>query len=113
MVRIFARRQAPATVAGSLLVLALVLGGCGSEGGATSDATATSKAANGDWSAEALGRESQNAPVTPVVINSVLGVGTNRVAIGLFTRERQLVTDATNAQLRLFSLEGDRGLFVS
>ena len=115
MLRISARSQVLAPVAGGLLMLAiaLALGGCGSEGGAPTDGTPTSKATTSDWSAEALGRESQNAPITPVVINSVLGVGTNRVAIGLFTRERQLVTDATNTQLRLFSIEGDRGLVVS
>ena len=95
----------------SVILIAPALGGCGAEG--PEEATGTSTAASSDWSAETLGRESQNATVTPVVINSVLGVGTNRVAIGLFTRERQLVTDATGAQLRLFSLEGDRGLFIS
>ena len=113
MPRKYARSQALTALAGGLLLLAVALGGCGGEGGATTDGAATSKAAVSDWSAETLGRESQSATVTPVVVNSVLGVGTNRVAIGLFTRERQLVTDATNTQLRLFSLEGDRGVLVS
>ncbi|MSP22174.1 MAG: hypothetical protein EXR66_04045 [Dehalococcoidia bacterium] len=51
--------------------------------------------------------------MTPIVINSALGVGVNRIEIALFGKEQQLVTDATNAKLRLFSLEGDRGLLVS
>ena len=112
MFRLPRRRQAFVPLSAAV-VLVLALGGCG--GGATDggSATATVPATSSDWSAAALGRESQNAAVTPVVINSVLGVGTNRLAIGLFTRDRQLVTDASNARLRLFSLEGDRGLLVS
>lgn len=103
-----------------LVLVALFAAACGAGGASSTDGTSsTSKstsgapAASGEWSAEALGREAQAAPVTPIVINSILGVGTNRVLIALFTKDQQLIADATNAQLRLFSLEGDRGLQVS
>lgn len=65
------------------------------------------------WSAEALGREAQRAPVAPVLVNSAPGVGVNRLAFGLFDRSGQLITSATDTKLRLFSLDGDGGALAS
>jgi hypothetical protein len=106
------RRSLRALTTGFVAALALLAGACGN-GGAGDGGSSSGGAATSDWSAQALGKEAQNASVTPVVINSALGVGTNRLAIGLFDAKAQLVTDATNTRMRLFSLEGNSGTFVS
>lgn len=100
-----------------LLAAAILLTGC--LGGAVetpSGPTAGSAGSAGaslSWSAEALGREAQRAPVTPMLVNSAPGVGINRLAFGLIERSGALVSTATGAKVRLYALQGDTGTFVA
>ena len=63
------------------------------------------------WSAQAIA-SSQDAPLIPVLVNSQVGVGTTRIAFGLFSREGALLSEAT-ASVQLYTLDGDAGTLVS
>lgn len=79
---------------------------CGGGGNSLGDPTAP-----GAWSAEALAVEGGRA-VFPIVVNSQLGVGSNRLAFGFFSTENALISDAV-ADVRLFTLDDDNGTLVS
>ena len=66
---------------------------------------------NDSWSARAIAVDS-NTPVQPVIVNSQLGVGSNRLLFGLFDRTGALISSA-EANLRLYTLNGDTGTLVS
>lgn len=95
----------------AVLLTALLLGCSGSSDGAGGAGGGTTS--SGDWSAETLGREAQSATVTPIVVNSAPGVGVNRLAFGLIDKNGGLVTTASDAKVRLFTLQGNNGSFVS
>jgi hypothetical protein len=64
-----------------------------------------------DFSAEAVG-EAFNPDVQPVIVNSALAVGPNRLTLGLFTSERALVQNAEGS-LRLYRVgDDDSGALV-
>ena len=63
------------------------------------------------WSAQAIAFP-QDAPLIPVPVNSQVGVGTTRIAFGLFSREGALLSEAT-ASVKLYTLDGDAGTLVS
>jgi hypothetical protein len=96
-----------------VLALTLLLAACG--GGSTGEPGTETPASSGElsWSAEALGREAQRAPVTAMLVNSAPGVGVNRLSFGLIERSGQLVLGATDVKARLYTLEGDLGTPVS
>ena len=96
---------------GALALVALVAA-CGSDDDDDDDGGGEIAAAGTvDFSARAVG-EAFNPGVQPVLVNSALGVGPNRVTFGLFRDDRSLIMDAT-ATLRLYRVDGDRGTFVS
>ena len=96
---------------GALALVALVAA-CGSDDDDDDDGGGEVAAAGTvDFSARAVG-EAFNPGVQPVLVNSALGVGPNRVTFGLFRDDRSLIMDAT-ATLRLYRVDGDRGTFVS
>ena len=108
------RALRPCPLIGALALVALVAAACGGygddddgdDGGAEAAAAETV-----DFSAQAVGA-AFNASVQPVLVNSALGVGPNRVTFGLFRDDRSLIMDAT-ATMRLYRVDGDRGTFVS
>ena len=63
------------------------------------------------WSAQAIAPP-QDAPLIPVLVNSQVGVGTTRIAFGLFSRDGALLSEAT-ASVKLYTLDGDAGTLVS
>ena len=63
------------------------------------------------WSAREIAQDA-DAPVIPILVNSQLGIGQNRITFGFFDRDGALVSDLT-ADVRLFTLDGDAGSFVS
>lgn len=79
-------------------VVALLAAACG--GGGDDDS----------WSAQAIAFP-QDAPLVPVLVNSQVGVGTTRIAFGLFSREGALISEAT-ASVKLYTLDGDAGTLV-
>ena len=95
-----ARRRVRAALALGVALAALALAACGGgEGGAAREL---------DFSARAVG-EAFDPAMQPQVVNSALAVGPNRIVVGLFNAERELVQDAEGV-LRLYRLgEDDRG----
>ena len=64
-----------------------------------------------DFSAEAVGR-AFDPDVQPQIVNSALGVGPNRLTIGLFNSDRALIQDAAGT-LRLYRVgDDDTGTLV-
>ncbi len=63
------------------------------------------------WSAKETAQDAE-APVIPILVNSQLGVGQNRITFGFFDGGGALVSDLT-ADVRLFTLDGDAGTLVS
>ncbi len=88
--------------------LMLLVAACADAPEGTSGAAST-----GDWSAEALGREAQRAAVTPMIVNSAPGVGVNRLSFGFIEQGGGLVTTLTEGRVRLYTLQGNTGTFVS
>ena len=84
-------------LAAVVVALAVLTVACG--GGSDEDA----------WSARAISESLEGAPAQPILVNSSLALGPNRLSFGLFDRDGALVSDAS-ASLRLYSLEeNDRG----
>ena len=92
-------RHGPA-LAAVVVALAVLTVACG--GGNDEDA----------WSARAISESLEGAPAQPILVNSSLALGPNRLSFGLFDRDGALVGDAS-ATVRLYTLEGDTGTFVS
>lgn len=46
------------------------------------------------WDARSVGQTVANVPFTPIIVNSNLGVGKNRLSIALFDDNQEFVTDA-------------------
>jgi hypothetical protein len=67
--------------------------------------------ADDDWSLNAVA-SAPDAPVQARLVNSQLGVGRNRIAIGLFDASGSLLSTAEGARLRLFTIQGDTGTFA-
>lgn len=67
--------------------------------------------ADTSWSAREIAQDA-DAPLIPILVNSQLGVGQNRITFGFFDRDGALVSDLT-AEVRLFTLDDDAGTFVS
>ena len=86
---------------------------CGGSADAPEGGSAASSRGSTDWSAESLGREAQRAPAIPVIVNSAPGVGVNRLAFGFIDKGGALVPTVTDGRVRLYTLQGNAGTFVS
>ncbi len=65
------------------------------------------------WSAQAISESSEDAVAQPILLNSSLAVGQNRLAFGLLDRDQALVSEAS-VSLRLYALVKDaEGSFSS
>lgn len=64
------------------------------------------------WSEQAIAESREAALAQPILVNSSVGMGRNRLAFGLFDRDGGLVTEA-NVSLRLYALVEDAGGSVS
>ena len=93
-------------VLGSLLAIAIGLAACGGSGAAPA-ATSSGAFEASDWSASAL-EVPLDAPVAPILLNSNLGLGTNRLSFALFDLDGATVTDLS-ISMRLFRLETESG----
>lgn len=103
------RPRLRAAVAALALLSALALAAC-SGGGDDEDGAASSDPA--DWSGTIEVRQGQ--PVIPQLVNSRLGVGSNRLAFGLFGPDGALIHDAAGAELRLYAInDDDRGTLAA
>jgi hypothetical protein len=87
-----------------IATLALLVAACGGESDAPPSDTS--------WSAQAIAPAQDSAGIPLFVNSSRLGVGANRIAFGFFDREGALLSEVT-ADVRLFTLDGDEGTFVS
>ncbi|MYB43242.1 MAG: hypothetical protein F4X76_13915 [Chloroflexi bacterium] len=95
---------ARAVLAAVLFALAVVAAACGS--GEAEPARSL------DFSARAVG-EAFDPDVQPVVLNSALGVGPNRLAFGFFRSDTSLILEA-GGSVRLYRLDDSRqGAFVA
>ena len=56
--------------------------------------------------------QDSDAPLIPILVNSQLGVGQNRITFVFVDRDGALVSDLT-AEVRVFTLDDDAGTFVS
>lgn len=81
-------------VVSALVALALPIAGCG--GNATRS-----------WDAKSVGQTVQNSPIQPVVVNSNLGLGPTRLAVGLFEKKTGALLPAGKLAARLFWLGAD------
>ncbi len=101
-----------ASVTALAMLGALALAAC-SSGGEADEAGAGAAAGDpADWSGTIEVRQGQ--PVLPTLVNSRVGVGSNRLAFGLFGPDGALIHDAAAAELRLYAIdEGDRGTLAA
>lgn len=105
--------MARSLLASLLAASAMLLVACGGSADAPAGGSAAPGKAPTDWSAESLGREAQRAPVTPMIVNSAPGVGLNRLSFGFIDKGGALVTTVADGRVRLFTLQGNTGTFVS
>ena len=93
----------------ALALVALIAAACG---GDDDDSGAQPAPRIRDFSAQAVG-EAFDPDAQPVVVNSALAAGPNRLAFGMFRSDRSLILDATGS-VRLYRLdEAGNGVFVA
>ena len=102
----------PFLLALAVLALAAACGSGDDDDDSEANGTSSAPAQTVDFSALAVG-EAFDPEVQPNVINSALGVGKNRLTIGIFNSSQGLVQDATGT-LRLYRVDdaGEEGTFV-
>lgn len=61
-----------------------------------------------NWSARAISESTEGAVAQPILVNSSVAVGRNRLTFGLFDDQGGLLSEAA-VNLRLYRLEGDPG----
>ena len=98
------------TLLTAIALLALVAAACG--GDDDDDAGDGADAQTRDFSAQAVG-EAFDVEAQPVVVNSALAVGPNRLTLGFFRSDGSLILDATGS-IRLYRVaENGSGSFVA
>ncbi len=89
-------------LAAPLLALAAACGGGGAD----------EAGVDAGFGVEAIARSTEGVPFAPVLVNSTVGLGENRLAFGLLRPDRSLVADA-EITLRLTQLDTDANGYVT